>query len=123
MLLIGLILICGIINPLLAQDNQHRPEDQAIHEQFYETWMMPRNRSTSCCHKMDCAPAEAYFKDGFWWARKVTEPQYEFSKILPTDVEGERDTPDGRSHLCGRRSIGYGLSGFNVYCFIPGTGG
>lgn len=101
----------------------HPPQEMAIHQKFYSTWMMPQNRAVSCCHDEDCSPAESKFENGQWLARKVSEPDAEFTPVPPERVEQERDSPDGRSHLCGRR---YGFSGGNnltVFCFAPGVGG
>ncbi len=109
-----------------AQDGGHHPpEHQALHNQFYRTWMMPSNRSVSCCHDEDCAPAEVRFKDGQWLARKVGEvgpdgQPVEFTPVPPEKVEHDRDSPDGRNHLCGRRySFNAGLT---VMCFLPAPG-
>ncbi len=108
------------IHYVLAQDMSGHPHrDQAIHELFYNTWMMPDNPAISCCHQQDCAPAETYWLNGHWMARKVTDTG-DFTPIPEQKVEQGRDSPDGRSHLCGSRSFPSG--DFNVYCFIPGSG-
>lgn len=127
---VGLGFVLGILSALFignvkAQEHHgHPPQDMAIHEKFYSTWMMPQNRAVSCCHDEDCSPAESKkSENGQWLARKVSEPDAEFTPVPPERVEQERDSPDGRSHLCGRR---YGFSGNNnltVFCFAPGTGG
>lgn len=120
---ISLVVLCSLIFfPAFAQEEHHGhpAKDMPIHERFYSNWMMPDNRGVSCCHKEDCAPAEAFRKDGKWFARKEgTGGAY--SEIPPQKVETERDSPDGRSHLCERR---YGLSAGvpTVFCFIPGSG-
>jgi hypothetical protein len=97
----------------------HPPQDMAIHEQFYSTWMMPDNRSISCCHSEDCSPAESRFEDGRWMARKVGDAG-EFTPIPAAKIERDRDSPDGRSHICGRR-YGFNEGGLTVFCFIPGS--
>lgn len=102
------------VSGLYAQENEHPMRDQDIHTKFYENWLMPSDRSRSCCNTMDCSPAEYRFSGGDWFARKAgTDGQ--FVKIPENTIEHERDTPDGRSHLCAR--------GESVYCFIPGAGG
>ncbi len=114
----GMILI--YLFPVHAQDMSGHPQrDQAIHELFYNTWMMPDRPSISCCHKADCAPAETYWENGHWMARKVDD-KGEFIQIPDQKVEQGRDSPDGRSHLCGQRAFPSG--DFTVYCFIPGSG-
>jgi len=37
---------------------------------FYKNWMMPDNRSVSCCSEGDCDPTEAKLQDGIWFARR-----------------------------------------------------
>jgi hypothetical protein len=98
----------------------HPQKDQAIHEKFYNTWMMPDNPVVSCCHDKDCAPAESYWLNGHWMARKVDDAG-DFTAIPDQKVEQGRDTPDGRSHLCGNRNLNTGE--FYTYCFIAGAGG
>ena len=100
--------------------NHHPPQDQDIHERFYSTWMMPDHPDQSCCQSKDCSPAETYWSNGHWMARKV-EDKGNFTPIPDEKVEHGRDTPDGRSHLCGSRAWPSG--DFGVYCFIAGTGG
>lgn len=110
-------LLLAWIKPALAQ---HRPQDMDLHHQFYSSWTMPDNRAVSCCHDEDCKPAEAYMKNGQWYARQDGD-NGDFTPIEPKKVEQDRDSPDGRSHLCGRR---YGFSGnnFSVFCFLPASG-
>lgn len=118
------LLAALFIGSVRAQEHRgHRPQDMEIHRLFYKDWMMPSNRAVSCCHDEDCEPAESKFENGHWLARKVSEPDKEFTPVPPERVEQERDSPDGRSHLCGRR---YGFSGntdLTVFCFAPGAGG
>lgn len=117
----ALVIALGTIALAQEKHHGHPAKDMPIHERFYSNWMMPDNRGVSCCHNEDCAPAEAFRKDGKWFARKEgTGGAY--SEIPPQKVETERDSPDGRSHLCERR---YGTSAGvpTVFCFIPGAGG
>lgn len=119
---VAVILALALLpNAALAQ--HHPPQDQAIHEKFYNTWTMPDNRSISCCHDEDCSPAETKREGDHWMARKVGDTG-NFSPIPLRKEEHERDSPDGRSHVCGRR---YGFDGsgseLTVFCFIAGAGG
>ena len=118
---ISSLLISGIlilaVGPAIAQEGHHPPRDQAIHERFYSTWMMPNNRNVSCCHNEDCSPAEARLENGNWIARKVGEGDW--TAIPPEKIEYDRDSPDGRSHLCGRH---FGSDHLTVFCFVPGSG-
>ena len=121
---ISSLLISGIlilaVGPAIAQEGHHPPRDQAIHERFYSTWMMPQNRNVSCCHNEDCSPAEARLEDGNWIARKVGEVDWAY--VPPEKIEYDRDSPDGRSHLCGRHFFRNGHDELTVFCFIPGAG-
>lgn len=103
------------------EPHQHRPQDLEIHHKFYKTWMMPDNRAISCCHDDDCQPAEArQLSNGEWEARQEGDTG-NFTPIPAKKIEQDRDSPDGRNHLCGRR---LGVSAeFYVYCFILGSGG
>lgn len=109
-------LLLAWIKPALAQ---HRPQDMDLHHQFYSSWMMPDNRAVSCCHDEDCFPAQSKRVDGQWYARKTDDE--EWIPIPASKVEQDRDTPDGRSHLCGRKYNVF-ASGFVVFCFIAGSG-
>ena len=116
---ISSLLISGIlilaVGPAIAQEGHHPPRDQAIHERFYSTWMMPNNRNVSCCHNEDCSPAEARLENGNWIARKVGEGDWTY--VPPWKIEYDRDSPDGRSHLCGRHFIRNGIDELTVFCF------
>ena len=118
-LLISGILILAV-GPAIAQEGHHPPRDQAIHERFYSTWMMPQNRNVSCCNNHDCSPAEAKLENGDWIARKVGEDDWAY--VPPAKIDYDRDSPDGRSHLCGRHFFRNGIDELTVFCFIPGTG-
>jgi hypothetical protein len=95
-----------------AQDHGHPPQDAQIHETFYSSWMRPDQPNISCCNNEDCAPAQAKMIGGQWWARKIGKT--EWHKIPPEKIEHNRDSPDGRNHLC--------VLGGNVWCFITGGG-
>lgn len=115
-----MFLMTALLSRAYAQDHSgHRPQDMEAHRKFYNTWNMPDNRSISCCHDQDCRPAEARQINGQWFARQDGDDG-DFTPIPPNKVETERDTPDGRNHLCGRRS---GPHNFTTFCFIAGAGG
>jgi hypothetical protein len=125
--LIAVIFVLGVLlmpwKSLRAEEHRgHPPQDMAMHQKFYSTWMMPDNRSASCCHDEDCSPAESRFENGHWLARKVGETG-EFTPVPPHKVEHDRDSPDGRSHLCGRHyDLTRGNRNLTVFCFIAGGG-
>ena len=97
-----------------AQDHRHPPEHAAIHERFYSNWMRPDMPRVSCCNKQDCAPVRhARQVSGRWQAQRESDGAW--LDVPPEKVEQNRDSPDGRSHLC---SIG-----MTVICFVAGIGG
>lgn len=111
--IIGLLLALWLgLNCGAAFSEEHHPQD--IHERFYSTWKMPDAPNVSCCHNEDCSPAASKFEGGRWFAMRDGE----WIRIPEAKIERERDSPDGRSHLCGRRSPGL----FTVFCFIRGGG-
>lgn len=113
----GLVLI---IMPARGQEHHgHPPQDQAIHDKFYKTWNMPDNRAISCCHDEDCFPSQSKFENGSWYARKSDDEAW--VQVPDRKIERDRDSPDGRSHLCGRR-YGFGNNDFSVFCFLPASG-
>ncbi len=87
---------------------------------FYNSWMMPDNRKVSCCHEQDCAPAQSKMVNGSWYARYTDDEEW---TIVPKNkIEDDRDSPDGRSHLCGRKYTFQGAGNFTVFCFLPAGG-
>jgi hypothetical protein len=81
---------------------------------------MPDNRAVSCCHDSDCEPAQAKQINGQWFARKDSDTG-NYTPIPPQKEEHDRDSPDGRSHLCGQR-FGFNEGRLTVFCFIAGGG-
>lgn len=110
--LVLFLLAMGAASCLAAEGHTHA----GAAGRFYSTWMMPDAPKVSCCHDEDCAPSQSRFVDGHWEARWRDED--EWTPIPPGKVEVNRDTPDGRSHMCGRRSGG----DITVYCFVRGGG-
>jgi hypothetical protein len=120
----AMFIVVALVGSALAQHAGHPPEHQGIHDRFYKAWKMPKNRSVSCCHDEDCKPAEAYMKNGQWYARQEGDTG-EFTPIPKDAVDmgllDSPDPPDTRAHLCGRR-YGFNEGGFTVFCFISGSG-
>lgn len=114
-LALALIVMGGLLLFMWSIDlarGQHTHEGAV--GKFYQDWKMPDAPQTSCCNDMDCQPAASRFVNGQWEA----EFDGEWVKIPPYKIEQNRDSPDGRSHICGRKS----LSGVVVFCFIRGGG-
>lgn len=98
--------------------HRHPPQDQAIHDRFYATWMKPDDPTQSCCNWQDCYPTQVRFKDGQWFARRREDGK--FLLVPPEKIERRRESPDGRNHLCAPAPhLGYGDA---VFCFVPGAG-
>jgi hypothetical protein len=117
-LIVIALIIGGLFYPVFAQEHHgHPPQDQTIHEKFYSNWMMPDSPHISCCHNEDCFPAQSKFVDGSWYARKTNDDDWIL--IPPNKIEQNRDSPDGRSHLCGRHASS---GDFMVFCFARGGG-
>lgn len=109
----GLVLI---ILPAKSEEQPGHTHEGAVGK-FYQSWMMPDNRSISCCHEQDCAPAQSRMVDGHWQARNSDDE--EWADIPDRKIERDRDSPDGQSHLC-KRATQWGAF---IYCFLPGSGG
>jgi hypothetical protein len=94
-----------------ADEHHHPPQDAPLHEQFYSTWMRPDQPDKSCCNKRDCAPVTQVRRVGNRWQALRDG---EWLTIPPEKIEVNRDSPDGRSHLC--------AIGLSVICFVLGAG-
>jgi hypothetical protein len=101
-----------------SAQRQHPPQDEPIHEQFYSTWMRPDHPDLSCCGQYDCYPTEARNEDGVWFAKRREDG--EWIRVPPEKIEHNRDSPDGRSHLCAPGPERVYL--VDVFCFIAGNG-
>jgi hypothetical protein len=109
--LLCLVALCG---PALGQ---HMHGHEVIPDsvgRFYSNWDRPDQPGVSCCNLLDCAPvSEVRHANGRWSARRARDGKW--LSIPPEKVEQNRDSPDGRSHLCSM--------GEAVFCFVPGTAG
>ena len=93
----GAAAISFIASTAVAQ-HRHPPQDEALHEKFYSTWYMPDNPTKSCCNKADCYPTEIKYIGGNIYALRREDGRY--LRVPAQKVERNRDSPDGRSHLC-----------------------
>jgi len=94
----------------------HRPQDMELHNKFYKDWKMPDKPWAPCCSDRDCQPAASKFEHGHWYGKWEEHDHY--TEIPDAKVEQNRETPDGRSHMCGYRDG----TDFHVYCFVRGGG-
>ena len=98
----------------------HPPQDAEIHERFYNGWMRPDKPSVSCCNLMDCYPTEARFQGGTWFAKRREDGKW--LAVPASKVERNRDSPDGRNHLCAPKPQYEAAYENGVICFIAGGG-
>lgn len=116
--LLGTGLALLLIGQALAQHSGHPPQDQAIHDRFYSTWMRPSDRQHSCCSSIDCYPTQARMTSGGWTALRREDQKW--ISVPDGAVDLERTSPDGRNHLCAAPPNR--TSSDTVYCFVPGGG-
>jgi hypothetical protein len=108
-----------------AQDSPvghaHPPQDEAAHERWYQTWMMPDQPAKSCCNKADCYPTIIkYDGGGRLWAQRREDGQW---LLVPErKIERNRDNPDGRNHLCAPPPTATYYPPNTVFCFSLGGG-
>lgn len=115
--LIALALI-AYAAPALADPHHHPPQDAAIHERFYSTWMRPDYPNLSCCNLEDCYPTQMKQVGAEWYALRREDSQWVL--IPASKIEQHRDNPDGRNHVCMSKPYPDGTS--SVYCAILGGG-
>lgn len=99
-----------------AQEHQHHHGTEVIEGatgHFYETWMRPDMPAVSCCNRMDCYATPARMRGGKLQA--MHRESGEWIDVPPEKVEQNRDSPDGRNHLCAS-------SWKYVFCFVMGGG-
>jgi hypothetical protein len=107
----------------LAQEHRHPPQDQALHDRFYSTWMRPNNPHQSCCDKKDCYPTQFKMVNGQWFALRREDAEWIF--VPPGVLEHNRrdaiprESPDSGSHVCMQPPN----HGRVVFCAVLGIGG
>lgn len=114
LIIAGLVALMFVLVAHFAHAQDGHTHEGALGK-YYSTWMMPDNPAVSCCSNQDCSPAASKFENGKWYA----ERDGIWHAIPENKIERERDSPDGRSHLCGR--IGYSGQ-FTPFCFVRGNG-
>lgn len=119
-LLLALVLALLSATAALAQDHHHPPADAELHDKFYSTWMRPDLPTSSCCNKMDCYPTEARVRNGRWQAMRREDGKW--LSVPPAKIELNRDSPDGRNHLCAPPPGREGIYENGVICFVAGAG-
>lgn len=100
-----------------AHEVHHHEGKTAAVDRFYSTWMKPDRPGESCCNKTDCDEAEVRIDPkGGVWAKRRRDTLYRF--VPPAKIEVNRDSPDGRNHLCAPN-----WNAHEVYGFVAGIGG
>lgn len=96
----------------------HHPTETITGEtaRFYATWNRPDNRGISCCNLKDCYATEVKQLGGTWFAKRREDGRW--LPIPESKVETERDSPDGRNHLCAQPP---GMADA-VFCFLAAGG-
>lgn len=110
---------------LCAASAQHVHPDETITDpkvaEFYDSWMIAPQRTSSCCSRKDCYAAQVRKRGGHWeylhkWSHTwMPLPDEKIEQNLTSVTP--RETPDGQSHVCASESTGY------VYCAVLGSGG
>lgn len=106
--------------PAVAQEHHHPAADIPIHEKFYKGWYMPDRPTASCCSGKDCYPTEIMMRDGDVFARRREDGKW--LRIPAVKIERNRDSPDGRNHLCAPPPTSIGYPPDTVFCFAFGGG-
>lgn len=105
----------------LAQEHHHPTETiNGAQAKFYDTWKRPDMPGVSCCNRADCYATEARQRNGRWLARRREDGKW--LSVPASKVEQNRDSPDGRSHLCAPPPVGEGNYENGVICFIASAG-
>jgi len=108
-------------NTVRQPDHQssHPPQDQELHEKFYQHWFRPVPRTVSCCSMQDCYPTEAKLVGGTWFALRREDRQWipVPESVLEHNQADPEESPDGRSHVCMQPPGNSNM----VFCFVLGT--
>jgi hypothetical protein len=105
--------ILAVVTP--AKSQHHHPAETitGATAEFYETWKRPDMPSVSCCNQMDCYATPARFRNGRIEA--LHRESSTWIEVPPQKVEMNRNSPDGRNHLCASPQK-------YVFCFVAGGG-
>lgn len=112
-LLAGMIL--GVALARADAHQHHHPTEviEGAQAKFYETWMRPDMPAVSCCNQMDCYATPARTHGGKLQA--LHRESGDWIDVPAEKVEHNRDSPDGRNHLCASKWK-------HVFCFLMGGG-
>jgi hypothetical protein len=103
-----------------GQEHRHPAADVPMHEKFYSGWFRPDMPTQSCCSNADCYPTEARRTRGQWQAKRREDGKW--MDIPASKIEMNRDSPDGRNHLCAPPPAREHVYPSGVICFIAGGG-
>jgi hypothetical protein len=82
----------------------HDHEELGTAGAFYERWMRPPGRYSSCCNKQDCYATTIRRKGEDYEFVERESGQWRFlpASLLEQNQEDAIDSPDGLSHVCAR---------------------
>jgi len=108
-----------LVVPAAAQVHHHDGASKQVDE-FYSKWMVPPNRESSCCNKVDCYATEAKQQGGTWYARRREDGEWVPvpAKLIEQNQVDPRESPDGLTHVCMRPPES---SNSRVLCFTLGS--
>jgi hypothetical protein len=89
----------------LSQEHHHPPQDAAMHDRFYSSWLIPnggQQRKSSCCDRKDCYRTQGKFHAGQWWALRREDQNWVLlpNNKLEHNQPDPRESPDGQTHVC-----------------------
>lgn len=110
----SLAIAVSAMHKVKAEVHHHPTEDiTGDTAKFYDSWKRPDSPTISCCSLQDCYATPARTRDGKLQA--LHRESGEWIDVPPEKVEMNRDSPDGRNHLCAS-------SAKFVFCFVMGGG-
>jgi hypothetical protein len=106
----------GLLAAKADEHPHHHPTETVTGAtaRFYESWKRPDMPTHSCCNLQDCYATPARSRGGKLQA--LHRESGDWIDVPPEKVETDRDSPDGRNHLCAS-------PGKLVFCFVMGGGG
>ena len=92
----------AMINRVSGQEIHHHPGASAAVDEYYSKWMIPPERFSSCCNRIDCAAAEVKIDGGHYFFKRAYDLNWiEVPRRKIENFQADaRESPDGMNHLC-----------------------